>query len=116
MKAGFNQSANIHQISNTYCRLTPGGTCAGDSGGPLLTSVENLETYEAVSQQIGILHGGLVPCSNVKFPAIYVRLDSPTVHKWLKSEINIPNFWPESIEPGNLWWCIHFYPNSCTVT
>ena len=64
-----------------------GGTCPGDSGGPLLTSVEDLETLETKAQQVGVLHGGLEACSNANFPAIYVRLDNPSIHQWLMSQI-----------------------------
>ena len=71
-----------------YIRYIPGGTCAGDSGGPLLTSIEDLTTLELKTQQIAVLHGGLEKCSNVDFPAIYVRLDHPLIHKWLISQIS----------------------------
>ena len=71
-----------------YSGFGSGGTCPGDSGGPLLTSVEDLETLETKAQQVGVLHGGLEACSNANFPAIYVRLDNPSVHQWLMSQLS----------------------------
>ena len=53
-----------------------------------MTSVEDLETLETKAQQVGVLHGGLEACSNANFPAIYVRLDNPSVHQWLMSQIS----------------------------
>ena len=46
-----------------------------------------------VINQVGILHGGYIPCSNKEYPAIYVRLDSPRIFAWLQSQIDIPGFW-----------------------
>merc|ERR1712193_409208 len=70
-------------------RFRGGGTCRGDSGGPLLINVGNLD----VTQQIGVLHGGLEQCNNKRYPAIYVRLDNPSIYQWLRSQIRVPNFW-----------------------
>ena len=43
---------------------------------------------ESKAKQVGVLHGGLEACSNANFPAIYVRLDNPSVHQWLMSQIS----------------------------
>ena len=75
-------------------RYIEGGTCPGDSGGPFVSGV--WDGAKEVTSQIGLLHGGLEECSNVKFPAIYLRLDSPTIHQWLRSQIDVPKFWSSS--------------------
>ena len=83
------------------CNRVNGGTCPGDSGGPLLTDAQGDETFEIVVQQIGVLHGGLEPCSHTDFPSIYTRLDEPSIYQWLRTQIRIKNFWPNSI--GNFY-------------
>ena len=70
-----------------HCSYVSGGTCGGDSGGPFLTSVEDLDTFEIKTVQLGVLHGGLLPCTNTRFPAIYTRLDHPEIHAWLLDQI-----------------------------
>ena len=70
-----------------HCSYVSGGTCGGDSGGPFLTSVEDLDTFEIRTVQLGVLHGGLLPCTNTRFPAIYTRLDHPEIHAWLLDQI-----------------------------
>ena len=67
-----------------------------------MSNIVDDETFETVTYQIGLLHGGLVPCSNEKFPAIYIRIDSPIILQWLKSEIKMPNFWPTTTNTGML--------------
>ena len=72
-----------------HFRYVSGGTCGGDSGGPFLTSIEDLDTLEIITVQLGVLHGGLIPCSNVRFPTIYTRLDHPEIHAWLLNQVNV---------------------------
>ena len=43
-------------------RFVAGGTCGGDSGGPLITDFD--DGVDIVAQQIGLLHGSLEECSN----------------------------------------------------
>ena len=74
-------------VSKFHCSYVSGGTCGGDSGGPFLTSVEDLDTFEIKTVQLGVLHGGLLPCTNTRFPAIYTRLDHPEIHAWLLDQI-----------------------------
>ena len=76
-------------ILKFHCSYVSGGTCGGDSGGPFLTSVEDLDTFEIKTVQLGVLHGGLLPCTNTRFPAIYTRLDHPEIHAWLLDQINV---------------------------
>ena len=76
-----------------HCSYVSGGTCGGDSGGPFLTSVENLDTFEIKTVQLGVLHGGLLPCTNTRFPAIYTRLDHPEIHAWLLDQITTKGKW-----------------------
>ena len=63
------------KVINFFDRYIPGGTCGGDSGAPLLTTIEgeNLNILEIRTQQIAVLHGGLEQCSNTRYPAIYTR-------------------------------------------
>ena len=60
------------------------GTCAGDSGAPLLTDLLDLKSKEIVFNLLGVLHGGVVSCDNSEYPAIYVRISAPKIYKWIK--------------------------------
>ena len=90
-------TANVSEVSKprveswtkiTFCcSYASGGTCGGDSGGAFLTSIEILDAVQTKTVQLGVLHGGLKSCSNVKFPAIYTRLDHPEIHAWLLNQI-----------------------------
>ena len=46
-----------------------------------------LTLLQTKTVQLGVLHGGLLPCSNVRYPAIYTRLDHPEIHAWLLNQI-----------------------------
>ena len=35
---------------------------------------------------LAILHGGLVKCNNKDFPAIFTRLTSPKLQKWIMNK------------------------------
>ena len=95
--SGSAATANVSEVSKprveswtkiTFCcSYASGGTCGGDSGGAFLTSIEILDAVQTKTVQLGVLHGGLKSCSNVKFPAIYTRLDHPEIHAWLLNQI-----------------------------
>ena len=65
------------------------GTCAGDSGAPLLTDFLDLKSGETVFKLLGVLHGGVEKCDNSEYPAIYTRISTPKIYKWI--EENIPS-------------------------
>ena len=55
----------------------------GDSGSPLLNDEQSPDTLEIITTQIGVLHGGFVPCSDRDYPGIYALLTEPNMNKWL---------------------------------
>ena len=57
--------------------------CPGDSGSPLLNDEQSPDTLEIITTQIGVLHGGFVPCSDRDYPGIYALLTEPNMNKWL---------------------------------
>ena len=63
------------------------GTCAGDSGAPLLTYVTDFETREIKYELLAILHGSVKQCDNSRFPAIYTRITTPRLYKWILDRI-----------------------------
>ncbi len=66
-------------------RRDEGGTCKGDSGGPLLVDTYDKNGITVV--QAGVLHGGAETCSNKKFPAIFNRISNPSIYDWIFEEI-----------------------------
>ena len=72
------------------------GTCAGDSGAPLLTDFWDQKSGEILFTLLGVLHGGVVNCDNSEYPAIYVRISAPKIYKWIEENgfknSPIPNF------------------------
>ena len=64
------------------------GTCEGDSGAPLLTYFLDLKTRENVFKLLGVLHGGVVKCDNSEYPAIYTRISTPKIYKWIVEKIS----------------------------
>ena len=62
-----------------------GGSCKGDSGGPLIVSHQNTENFKYTSIQVGVLHGSISHCDHKTFPGIYSRLSDPDINEWLKS-------------------------------
>ena len=63
------------------------GTCPGDSGAPLLTDFLDLKSEEVVYKVLGVLHGGVDACDNSEYPAIYTRITTPKIYKWIKEEV-----------------------------
>ena len=63
------------------------GTCPGDSGAPLLTDDFDRESEEVVYKVLGVLHGGVDACDNSEYPAIYTRITTPKIYKWIKEEV-----------------------------
>ena len=76
------QTVIVAQIFRRFLifRDTDGGTCPGDSGGPLLLRIEdidgNIDSFgNSHWEQVGVLHGSLGKCSNIRHPAIYTRYE-----------------------------------------
>ena len=63
------------------------GTCPGDSGAPLLTDFLDLKSGEILYQVLGVLHGGVVACDNSEYPAIYTRISTPKIYKWIQEKV-----------------------------
>ena len=57
------------------------GACPGDSGGPMVTEINDIFV------QIAIIHGSLVKCSS-KVPGIFVRTDNPKILSYIQRELN----------------------------
>ena len=63
------------------------GTCAGDSGAPLLTDFLDQKSREITYKLLGVLHGGVVLCDNSEYPAIYTRISTPKIYKWIEEKL-----------------------------
>ena len=63
------------------------GTCAGDSGAPLLTDFLDIKSGETLVKLLGVLHGGVVKCDNSEYPAIYTRISTPKIFKWIEEKV-----------------------------
>ena len=63
------------------------GTCEGDSGAPLLTDFLDLKSGETVFKLLGVLHGGVEKCDNSEYPAIYTRISTPKIYKWIEEKV-----------------------------
>ena len=37
--------------------------------------------------QVGIVHGGVIPCENNRYPGIYNRIDQPDILAWIKKKV-----------------------------
>ena len=62
----------INKKLSTICfQLSGGGSCKGDSGGPLMHFVSDAEDPHYV--QVGVVHGGIGECGSKNFPGIYAR-------------------------------------------
>ena len=69
------------------------GTCAGDSGAPLLTDFLDRNSGETLFKLIGVLHGGVVQCDNSESPAIYTRITTPKIYKWIEEKVFLSEFY-----------------------
>ena len=56
----------------------------------MLYSTRNRKTFLVEYQILGVLHGGLEPCDNSDFPALYVRITTPYIWNWLNDFANQP--------------------------
>ena len=63
------------------------GTCAGDSGAPLLTDFLDRKSGQTLFKMLGVLHGGVVQCDNSEYPAIYTRISTPKIYKWIEENV-----------------------------
>ncbi len=59
--------------------------CKGDAGGPLMYKDNELRKYI----QVAIVEGAVGECGDKNFPAIFARLDHPSIWKFMKSIINL---------------------------
>ena len=62
-----------------------GGSCKGDSGGPLLKYDHNTLEYK----QIGIVQGGVSNCGDQYFHNIYVRVDEGQILNFINTVTTI---------------------------
>ena len=61
------------------------GLCHGDSGGPIINFDSSSKAEHFV--QSGVVHGGILECSNNVYPAIFVRLDHPDILDFVQNAI-----------------------------
>jgi secreted trypsin-like serine protease len=59
------------------------GSCKGDSGGPLLYKDDDSGKYI----QIGTVRGAFGQCGDRDYPGIFVRVDHPSIWKFISSII-----------------------------
>jgi secreted trypsin-like serine protease len=65
-------------------KVRKGGACRGDSGGPLMYKDDITRKFV----QIALVEGGVGECGDRDYPAIFVRLDHPSVWNFIASTIN----------------------------
>ena len=71
------------------------GACKGDSGGPLM--IRNLSSRKWT--QIGIVHGAIGECGDIDYPAIFIRLNHPSVRYFITSVVEGKRFLSGRISP-----------------
>jgi secreted trypsin-like serine protease len=59
------------------------GACQGDSGGPLMYKDDDSRKYI----QIATVRGGVGECGDDEYPGIFVRLDHPSIWKFINSTL-----------------------------
>ena len=63
---------------------TASGTCGGDSGGPVLQFDDDYRDGEYPKWiQVASVHGSAGNCDGSRYPSIFVRLDEPSILKWI---------------------------------
>ena len=83
-------------------KSSPGfGTCLGDSGAPMLTDFLDRKSGEILYKLLGVLHGGIVACDNSEYPAIYTRISTPKIYKWIEEKALNPIKDPVNIVDSN---------------
>jgi secreted trypsin-like serine protease len=65
------------------------GACKGDSGGPLMYKDDESRKYI----QIATVRGGVGDCGDDDYPGIFVRVDHPSVWKFISSTIKSKFFY-----------------------
>ena len=73
-------------IQSCFCNQlgTASGTCGGDSGGPALQFDDEYgDNGYPKWVQVAAVHGSLGNCDGSRFPSIFVRLDEPSILKWI---------------------------------
>jgi secreted trypsin-like serine protease len=59
------------------------GACKGDSGGPLMYKDDDIGKFI----QIATVRGGVGECDDDAYPGIFVRVDHPSIWKFISSTI-----------------------------
>ncbi len=59
------------------------GACQGDSGGPLMYKDDDTGKYI----QIATVRGGVGECGDDEYPGIFVRVDHPSIWKFISSTV-----------------------------
>uniref|UniRef100_T1H1C8 Peptidase S1 domain-containing protein n=1 Tax=Megaselia scalaris TaxID=36166 RepID=T1H1C8_MEGSC len=76
-KAALPSSAPIHEVNVCSSSLNAEvSACNGDSGGPFVKEDKN-----GVTQQVGIVSWGYVPCGESNLPSVYTRVSAFT--EWI---------------------------------
>ena len=86
----------LFDVGSIFCageRSLSQGLCRGDSGGPVLLD----EISQLKITQVGLVHGGTVPCVNNNFPGVFVRLTDYDILNF----IYVHAFGREIPSPGN---------------
>ncbi len=60
------------------------GACKGDSGGPLMYKDDDTGKFF----QIALVRGGVGECGDDEYPGIFVRVDHPSIWKFISSTVN----------------------------
>ena len=71
-----------------HFQLGGGGSCKGDSGGPLMHFVSG-DGEEPYYVQVGVVHGGIGECGSKDFPGIYARLEDEDNLNFIRQAIGL---------------------------
>ena len=75
-------------VLNHHFQLGGGGSCKGDSGGPLMHFVSD-GGEEPYYVQVGVVHGGIGECGSKDFPGIYARLEDEDNLNFIRQAIGL---------------------------